>query len=687
MSDIDTINLVAALEYAHRGWPILPLDDERISHIKGWEHKATTIEATIRRWWRRWPDAKIGILTGDDVIVLDIDCWQNLRALRNALGDDEVRWLFNEGYVVRTQRGFHIYFQSHPEIRSRVVKLFGSEKLDLRAGPHYVCAPPSRWQKDGKVGRRYTLVSDHPPLPLPPRIVAEARPAPFDDGLGDLERPRSAERRYGVTFEQAEAAAQRAGAYASGTIDEFSAHCPCDAHKHGDRKPSLTITRRRDNPAMAQFKCWLRPNDPAIYEIVTKAWGLWIYDEPSRNGDGGHDRQAGRSSRLIVTPLTDVEETPVVWLWPEHIPEAQLILLDGDPGIGKSTVAEDFLARGSVGADWPDGFPAGEPMNVGFMGTEDALDNTVKPRFMAAGGDPTRFYALQGYADENGVIQDFSFPRDLDLLEEAITTYELGMVFIDIIVGFSDKDANSQQKMRQLLAPFSQLAQRSGCVIIASRHFRKSSGETQSILDMGAGALSIVGTARLAMALVLDPEDDTDDINDRRRLLVVYKSNLGRIPPSLAWRFAPAPDREVAMIEWLGTSAVTGGDLFGSEERQTVRTEARDRTEWLADLLAEGSMTAAAVYAAGKQFGSWDPKSIWRSAKKLGVDIQHDESLGGGWRWTLTPKATAPGKVSPSSPSVAFGVCSRCGEPLTTGVGGGSVCTRCFRPRSHGEGD
>ena len=43
--------------------------------------------------------------------------------------------------------------------------------------------------------------------------------------------------------------------------------------------------------------------------------------------------------------LADVEPERVEWLWTGRIPRGKLTLLDGDPGLGKSTVAYDIAAR------------------------------------------------------------------------------------------------------------------------------------------------------------------------------------------------------------------------------------------------------------------------------------------------------------------------------------------------------
>src|SRR5260221_6684672 len=85
--------LVAALEYAQRGWPVLPLHgirdgactcgnpkcDKPGKHPRiksGKEHsEATTDPDRIRTWWERWPDANVGIRTGvaSGLIALDED--------------------------------------------------------------------------------------------------------------------------------------------------------------------------------------------------------------------------------------------------------------------------------------------------------------------------------------------------------------------------------------------------------------------------------------------------------------------------------------------------------------------------------------------------------------------------------------------------------------------------------------
>ena len=81
--------LTAALGYAARGWPVFPvrgISDGQCTcgnskcaspgkhpHTKNGLDAATTDKGTIRAWWAKWPDANIGLPTGEFFDVLDID--------------------------------------------------------------------------------------------------------------------------------------------------------------------------------------------------------------------------------------------------------------------------------------------------------------------------------------------------------------------------------------------------------------------------------------------------------------------------------------------------------------------------------------------------------------------------------------------------------------------------------------
>lgn len=135
MSDL----LEYALQYAGRGWHVFPCKPRDKTPLTRTGFKsATTDPKQIHRWWSKWPDANIGIATGEKsgLLVVDIDSAQGIGALREIVG-----CALASTPVVETGRGWHLYFAMPAErLRCSSDKARG---LDIRANGGYVLAPPS----------------------------------------------------------------------------------------------------------------------------------------------------------------------------------------------------------------------------------------------------------------------------------------------------------------------------------------------------------------------------------------------------------------------------------------------------------------------------------------------------------------------------------------------------------------
>ncbi len=68
--------LAAALDYARRSWPVLPLVPGNKRPLTKRGHlDASTDADRIRAWWTRHPEASVGIVIGtrSGILVLDVD--------------------------------------------------------------------------------------------------------------------------------------------------------------------------------------------------------------------------------------------------------------------------------------------------------------------------------------------------------------------------------------------------------------------------------------------------------------------------------------------------------------------------------------------------------------------------------------------------------------------------------------
>lgn len=154
--------LSAALEYVrHWPWLVLPLAwiteagvcgcnqgagckrPGKHPLIKGGSHNASRDKAIIRSWWKNWPLANIGILTGwlSGPFVLDVDP-------RNGGSESLAKLIAQYGELPETLScqtgggGWHFYFRYTSPARFRG-KREDYPGLDVKWDGGYVVAPPS----------------------------------------------------------------------------------------------------------------------------------------------------------------------------------------------------------------------------------------------------------------------------------------------------------------------------------------------------------------------------------------------------------------------------------------------------------------------------------------------------------------------------------------------------------------
>src|SRR5437764_13095617 len=103
---------------------------------------------------------------------------------------------------------------------------------------------------------------------------------------------------------------------------------------------------------------------------------------------------------MPLKPAAEVVAQAVSWLWPERMPLGKLLILDGDPDLGKSLLSLDLCARLSTGRPFPDGRPGPGPANALVLSAEDSAADTILPRLLRLGADTGRVFVCQRGRDD-----------------------------------------------------------------------------------------------------------------------------------------------------------------------------------------------------------------------------------------------------------------------------------------------
>jgi len=335
--------------------------------------------------------------------------------------------------------------------------------------------------------------------------------------------------------------------------------------------------------------------------------------------------QIDTSAQPIYLPLDQVTAKNLYWFWRNRIAFAMLSMVVGIEGLGKTFLALYLAACATVGRLWPDSEnmdDAPVPGNVILMTSEDHLEYTIRPRFDAAGGDPTRLFALKGVRYPDG--EDFfDVTRHLPVLEKMIEEIgDVRLVVADPLTAYlGTTDQHKNGEVRMALARFNALAEKYGCAVVGISHLSKDASKQAIHRTLGSVAFS---AAARSILLVAQDKEDHD-----RRLLVPIKSNLGPLAKTLAFRI------NNMAVNWETGQFDCSADEALAAESGEDHTALADAEQWLRGLLADGRMRSTEILRLAKR-ESFVEKTVRRAKCKLGV-VAVKEGVGevSAWYWKL----------------------------------------------------
>jgi putative DNA primase/helicase len=347
-------------------------------------------------------------------------------------------------------------------------------------------------------------------------------------------------------------------------------------------------------------------------------------------------RKSGKKVKIIMG--TEIRPRPVTWLWPGWLAHGKLHILAGRPGCLKTTTAMGFAAGVTVGGEWPDGTRISQG-NVVVWSGEDAIEDTLLPRFMAAGGDRAHIAFISG-VEEDGTKRGFNPSLDIEALMEVCAKLGgVNLIVIDPLVSITKGDSHKNAETRKDLQPLADLAERTQAAVLGIHHLTKRS-EGADPVDRVSGSLAFGAAPRVILLSALDPKGGS---SGPRGVLMRAKSNIG--PSHGGYSFSAEqrplddePDISAQRILWGEYVDKSARDMLEEFEGKAERAQQAQRraAAFVSEALKDrGPRIAAEVIAEGVAAG-FNERTLRRAFKTVGgIAERVGFGKGGAWIWEL----------------------------------------------------
>lgn len=322
--------------------------------------------------------------------------------------------------------------------------------------------------------------------------------------------------------------------------------------------------------------------------------------------------------KLIGTELemftaADVDPKEINWLWYPYIPFGKVTVLAGDSGDGKSTFALNLAALFTRGGTLPFTEASIEPMNVIYLNSEDAADDTVVPRFMKANGVRDRLF----FISEEKQKLNFADRR----IRQAIEEKDARVVILDPLVSYLGHDVsmNLGNEVRPRTEYLIEAARETGCAIIIVAHINKAEGMSAKNRTSGSG--DIIAAARSALLIARPLNGDDPD----HRVMAHSKSNLARLGESVLFSVCDG------VVDFIDTIDVTADQLVKAVGTTTPReTKQAVASRELLSMLSDGPKYQKEIMERMSELGI-SQRTCELAKAKLDIQTMRGENNSSVW--------------------------------------------------------
>ena len=309
--------------------------------------------------------------------------------------------------------------------------------------------------------------------------------------------------------------------------------------------------------------------------------------------------------------LKDVEPKEISWLWRPYIAFGKVTLIQGDTGIGKTSLMVKVMADLSNGLYPPTMFrerllpqETGDPITTYYVSIENGIADTIVPLFNRVGGN-NEFVQYQDEMKEHFVLTG-------DEVKECVRISGAKLIVVDPWQQFLDDASSSDNNaMRAMIRDVQNAAEETGAAVVLCGNYTKA--VVRSDMGKGIGASELFNTLRSVLTVKYG------DSPSERCMIASKMSFLGKEVTPV--RFVQDEDYR---ISYVFDDEVD--ELEAGEEVVESASKADLTAAFLADLLKDGPMDSNDVKRAVQASG-FSMTTVQRVKDKIVVvERQPDKS-------------------------------------------------------------
>lgn len=344
-----------------------------------------------------------------------------------------------------------------------------------------------------------------------------------------------------------------------------------------------------------------RDGDEQLRREIDKATAghFSVYDDeagetrPHRYEDSDDDVEDYDDEGFRVQWMSNVEPVNIDWIWYPYLARGEVTILEGDPGLGKSYLAQMVALAICDGKLLPS-VKKMAPIQgkVLYFDIENSADSVTKRRLAYNGIENEMNY---GQIEAAFSIDDEDY---LDMVYEVMEQAKPSLVVFDTLNTYmGGADTHKASETQQVFKEFKQLARRFDCSVLVLRHLTKGQ-KGRSAMYAGQGSIAFTGLARVVITCGRHPDPDEDP---ELCVMSVTKMNVAKKPKALTYSIEALPDslkdQDRSQFVWGDFVDFTSDEILNADHSKRNGNDDKQQgvIDFLKEILRDGPIEGRAV--------------------------------------------------------------------------------------------